>query len=175
MSQRIKFSTGSYFEQLSSTEFSLIVRGAIWNNLFGLVITFVVSFMPFFIEDIKNKFFYYSWFIPSGIMLLITAYRIFYFEKISVDIKGNVLIKQKCLAGIKFKEVTIQWPKDSYYLNENIFDSYQRITRVWVVAKSEEKKQSKRLIEFSSQGQYLKFKKVLQENYPTLQIREWHD
>jgi len=175
MSQRIKFSTGSYFEQMSLSEFSILLRGSIWNYLFGLGMGVVFIFIPIFMDNKINNSFYYFWFVPCGIAIISSLYSIFYYEKISVDLKSNELLKQKCIAGIMFKKVTLKWPMDSYYLNENIFDSYQRITRVWFIAKSEESKQSKRLIEFSSQKQYIEFIKILKEYNPKLIIKEWHD
>ena len=98
-----------------------------------------------------------------------------YYQKITFNTNKNYLVKRKSFAGITLKTINIKWPLDSYYLNENVFDSYQRITSVWMKAKSEESKNSKRLIEFSSQDQYLGFIKVLKESFPTLQIRDWHD
>ncbi len=172
MAQPIWFSTGSYFLPVNNHSFMITVRGTIWNYLIGLCFGIVFMFIPTFINEVSDD---YIWYGFSGLGILQALYQILYFETILVDIHSNSLLKQKRLAGIIFKSRTINWPSNSYYLNENVFDSYNRISSVWFNSKSEESKLSKRLIKFASQKQYLAFAKVLKEQYTEIVIREWHD
>lgn len=176
MSKIQQFAPNSFFEQVDATHFKITIRQPIWKSFLNLFAGFITMFLPILIHDFENNpNFKYLWYLSSGLFLLFGLYNMLYYQKITFNTNKNYLVKRKSFAGITLKTINIKWPLDSYYLNENVFDSYQRITSVWMKAKSEESKNSKRLIEFSSQDQYLGFIKVLKESFPTLQIRDWHD
>lgn len=176
MSQRIKFAPNSFFEQLSVSSFSISIRQPVWSSLLGILGSYLLLIIFFYIFSSQDdRGFIGVCIIFWSIFLPISLFRLLYYEKINVDIGGNSLVKRKCFAGINYKVVSLKWPSDAYYLNENVYGSYQRVTHVWLIAKSEGSKQSKRLIKFSSEEQYKSFIQVLRGKFPELQIREWHD
>lgn len=121
----------------------------------------------------------YIGFIISGAIILFMVFQLIkallYSENYRIDLKGCVLTKERVFISFVLKTTQIEWDKDSYFKYENIYDSYKRVTDIWLVAISNTAHKSTRLIRFFDSATFKAFRQLFNEHFPDNEIMEWHD
>lgn len=181
MKQKI---TGLSTIEFGFNEMTLIVRRPWGPVLFSLGIS--AAILGFFWYNEEHEIFDTSHFKNNYWVLLfpvlvvsIQIYDLlkflFYRESYKMDLTNRTLQKENTLFSFVLKTVEKDWNSDAYFKYENVYDSYQRITSIWLVVSSKEKSESKRLIRFFDKETFLKFRHLFNEHFPAHKILEWHD
>jgi len=97
-------------------------------------------------------------------------------KEYEIDLVKNILIQRNSIFGKIFKIANSSWPQDSYFKYEIFRDSYQNINEIYLIAVStNDKKAILKLICFSDEWAFWKFRKLFNKKFPDHEILEWHD
>jgi len=166
------------FVDFEHNEVSITVKSSLLNLcmslaivvIFGGILLYQFEF-DFSFTKRTDYFLLLFFFLP-----LIEVVRcLLYWEETQMNMTTGTLVRKKIFAGFLIRSIYAKWPKDAYFKYENVYDSYKRITAIWLVAASKEKNESKRLVRFLHKDNFLHFRNLFNEEFPEHPILEWHD
>ena len=96
-------------------------------------------------------------------------------EESEINLSDRSFIRKKKFFGIYFKTITHNWSENYYFKNEFVYDSYNRISTVWLVVVQNDPKRIVRLLRFHNKNTFDKFKSFFNQQFPDHEILEWHD
>lgn len=153
---------------------TITIRESFRELFFGsIVILLLLTFYYFVLKDVDIIFFHLMFYAITGI-LLIGVIGGWGFKEVSVlNMKNQTLIQKKIFGGITFKTILINWQKPYRFKYEIEYDSYEKISSIWLVISSNRKK--KRIIRFLNQKSFIAFQDAFNEIFPEHPVMEWHD
>lgn len=137
--------------------------------LFILYCFFGSSFMPdWSLMIIISSIF----FVP---IILSAIYDMFLIQECSLDVTNRTFVSNKKIIGLHFNPLELHWPNPYVFKYTVEYDSYKKITALWLVVSSIGKNETRQLIRFRDQETFLKFQMKFNEHFYDNKILEWHD
>jgi hypothetical protein len=151
-----------------------IIQASLKQLLFNLLGLSLVLFFIFFIyHQTASSFFYFMNYVFIVLIVSNFLYGLGFKAISTLNINNCTLIQTKKFFGFSFKTSTFNWT-EPYRLKYDIeYDSYDKITSIWLVISSNRKK--KQTIHFHNLKSFIAFQNIFNEHFPEHQVMEWHD
>ena len=168
-----KIDANSYLiigDQIATT----IIRPSLRKLLSTLIGISLIGFFIFFIEHETNSSFFHFMCYVSVILIIVDFLYGLGFKEISIlNMNDRTLVLTKKFFGFSFKTSTFSWTEPYRFKYEVEYDSYEKITFIWLVISSNRRK--KRTIRFHNLKSFIIFQNIFNEHFHEHPIMEWHD
>jgi hypothetical protein len=157
----------------------LKIKNPLWPYLAGLVISPLMFLFIFYWADISENATIEELITFCAGLYLLQIAMAFYYSKLEdhyeMNMYKHVVYMQRYFMGRLMKEKETKWKAGSSLSCEIIYESYNSVSEVWLVAFHRESKEKVRLLNFYDVAAFDAFKAIFEKKYPDKKIGEWHD
>jgi hypothetical protein len=157
----------------------MVIRRPFWTialAMLGSIVFYYFFWSSGIFEKIENKT---SIYLFTGAIMVFAfvqgLYRIGASEHIEIDLASRTVTRKQKFLWISYKNTTNSWPVGHGFKYSVDYDSYKRITAIWLVAYSSQSNESRKLFRFFDKKTFVAFQDIFNESFPANKILEWHD
>jgi hypothetical protein len=157
----------------------LKIKKPAWPYLACLVVSPLVFLFLYYWADVSDPQVLQDLIICFAVLYLLQIAMAFYFGRLEDHYEMNMykhaVYMQRYFTGRLMKEQETKWKADSLLSCEVIYESYNSVSEVWLVAFHKESKEKVRLLNFYDIAAFDAFKTIFEKKYPDKKIGEWHE
>jgi len=155
---------------------TIIIKKSFIENIlfvFGSIIIGITFFLLNYY--LGEKSINYSIIALGALWLLVLVFNLGFKNTIILQPHTRSLITEKSVYEVCYQSISFTWENNSYFKYKVNYDTYEKITSIWLLACSREKKETYEIIEFPDKETFIDFQKHFNAQFSENKILEWHD